>query len=1102
MSGKKIMKTSLAAVLAASAIVPVASAEAAQQFTFEKVVVAKDGKNLEISFDLFNELLGDVVSTADLRYVTDNAGNHYDLALFNEYLSEYDGDFDKTITALAEAKLAVTDVTVQEGFVNDKGELVGKDETPSTELKVASVSAINANLVQVTLSNDVPTGLTKENIVISNGVNVEALTVSGKTLTLTTSTLPANRDLTLTFKGVEALDKATGTFKYNQAVNLETAVEGFVYVPKLLANGKQDGNKVVPGVGVTVTAADGTTTKTDANGYYKLPAQVGSVEVTVEAPGNYINQTDVIVSAEKSTAHIVSLQIIDADYLQVTGAVKDNKTGSIIEGAKVELQEKVNGSWVTIDERTSAATTGAYKFNNSKADSDSTNRFKDIYGDDTNRLKANGEYRIVVSKAGVVAATTAKPYHTLTQEFKLSKKGPETKQAPLLTEVKNIEKLTVDFEYTDADVTASNIDTNATKEKVKFTLLDSTGKKLVDSTNLSEKETVAAVTLTASNGKYTGSVNIAELTASTNLYLKTGTYFLKVDDGKSALQVFEVKVTEGQDHTSTKFVSKKAAQTSVTSTFKEIPTDFTGTIDDALFQVYKTVNGVDVLVTEIDNAKYAISTDSLTTKEQITRLEEAGYKVTISHPYILGTPSVAVNAKAETVPNQTLDVEGAGVLVSSFDLLDADGTTLKALTGYAKRTIPFEVSVKNAAGTVVAKEKVNLIVDKDGKIVKDENSQLQFVATASGVVQASPAGTETQIGVVVPKLLPADYTVTLDNLTDDFKDVTNEKTKVNMFEGAAATVNTDPNVAKTAKLVATPAIKLAGSVLNSDNTPKTITDVRIFDATTGAELVEGTDFVNYVPESGKYSIEFATKVTSGKYKVVYYGPKITTGKILGNNTNAETKIETFEKVIDLVKGDNTQHVTVTKGGEGKLELNIFDETGKRLDTSDVTLTVTDAYATEFNFATLTNGYTKSDVALSKGDYKVKINAVAGTNYKSAEHTVTLDRINGTVLKTLTVDLVSKGKTFAVGGKITSADITAAADVKVVIFNASTGELVQEIADASKTVASGSAEYTTLLSNGSYIVKAFVNGNYVASKEIEVKDRAVTGVDISTTKTQR
>ena len=134
MSGKKIMKTSLAAVLAASAIVPVASAEAAQQFTFDKVVVAKDGKNLEISFDLFNELLGDVVSTADLRYVTDNAGNHYDLALFNEYLSEYDGDFDKTITALAEAKLAVTDVTVQEGVVNDKGELVGKGETPEEKV--------------------------------------------------------------------------------------------------------------------------------------------------------------------------------------------------------------------------------------------------------------------------------------------------------------------------------------------------------------------------------------------------------------------------------------------------------------------------------------------------------------------------------------------------------------------------------------------------------------------------------------------------------------------------------------------------------------------------------------------------------------------------------------------------------------------------------------------------------------------------------------------------------------------------------------------------------------------------------------------------------
>lgn len=147
---------------------------------------------------------------------------------------------------------------------------------------LVQLKAINANLVQVTLSDDAP-ALKAENVKISNGVTVNKVTVAGKKVTVETSTLPANKDLTVTFEGVADLDKASGAFKYNQAVNLETAIEGFVYIPKLDAQGKPDSDKVVPAIDVTVTAADGTTTKTDANGYYKLPAQVGTVEVTVKA---------------------------------------------------------------------------------------------------------------------------------------------------------------------------------------------------------------------------------------------------------------------------------------------------------------------------------------------------------------------------------------------------------------------------------------------------------------------------------------------------------------------------------------------------------------------------------------------------------------------------------------------------------------------------------------------------------------------------------------------------------------------------------------------------------------------------------------------------
>lgn len=132
-ANKKVFATSMAAVLAASAIVPVASAEAAESINVDQFVVLKDGKNITLDKAIFEDALVEgIVSTDEVKYVKGTDSKVYDMALFNDFLVEADGNIDEAFKLLSKTSNSV-DVPTVEGAIVD-GELVANDETPEEKV--------------------------------------------------------------------------------------------------------------------------------------------------------------------------------------------------------------------------------------------------------------------------------------------------------------------------------------------------------------------------------------------------------------------------------------------------------------------------------------------------------------------------------------------------------------------------------------------------------------------------------------------------------------------------------------------------------------------------------------------------------------------------------------------------------------------------------------------------------------------------------------------------------------------------------------------------------------------------------------------------------
>lgn len=200
--GKKVTALSAAAVLAASAIVPVASAApAAEAATISHVVfTTESGQLASLPMDKYNAALSAGAITAKPTHVQLSDGKAYTMEQYNSALSASAGSVEAATNLLAE-KAKPTTAQVTEGKVSN-GNVV-TDETPSTEVKVESVKAINKTTVEVTFNQPLKEKVTADNFAIK-GAQVAGVTMSedNKTVTLKVEGLDYNTNYKVEVKDV------------------------------------------------------------------------------------------------------------------------------------------------------------------------------------------------------------------------------------------------------------------------------------------------------------------------------------------------------------------------------------------------------------------------------------------------------------------------------------------------------------------------------------------------------------------------------------------------------------------------------------------------------------------------------------------------------------------------------------------------------------------------------------------------------------------------------------------------------------------------------------------------------------------------------------
>lgn len=160
-----LTKGTMAAVIAASAVVPVAAQAAeAEQGIKEVALKTADGKIATLSLEVYKKALaGKAIKTEDVTHVIANDDKAYPMEAYKKALAGAKGDTNLALEMLDKKGANDTTTSIFEGEIKN-GKLVAKDETPSEvgDFKVESVKAINAALVSVTFSEKVDLNSAKE----------------------------------------------------------------------------------------------------------------------------------------------------------------------------------------------------------------------------------------------------------------------------------------------------------------------------------------------------------------------------------------------------------------------------------------------------------------------------------------------------------------------------------------------------------------------------------------------------------------------------------------------------------------------------------------------------------------------------------------------------------------------------------------------------------------------------------------------------------------------------------------------------------------------------------------------------------------------------
>ncbi|WP_153720884.1 immunoglobulin-like domain-containing protein [Sporosarcina cascadiensis] len=187
---KVMSSAALVAALASTAIIPTISAEAATNNSVSDVIVSKDGSYYKVTKQQFDDLAQlNKQNVLTKSYVTLD-GKNYSYQAYNDALQANAGNTSNAHDQLI-AQGTPQNVTTTPAEFDGNGNLV---TTPvAGDLKVESVSAINAQELQLTFNKDIDstTAQTKGNYEISvngdkiaGGTAIQDIKASGKTVTL------------------------------------------------------------------------------------------------------------------------------------------------------------------------------------------------------------------------------------------------------------------------------------------------------------------------------------------------------------------------------------------------------------------------------------------------------------------------------------------------------------------------------------------------------------------------------------------------------------------------------------------------------------------------------------------------------------------------------------------------------------------------------------------------------------------------------------------------------------------------------------------------------------------------------------------------------
>lgn len=338
----KVAKSTLAAALVTSAIVPVASANEATAIEVKEVIFKDaNGKLVKIGYESYVDGIVDGLFnfSQGIAYLVDGKGNIYN---YGDYISALvDNDFN-TVAAYTDLEsnyTPVTDLEVTEGKF-ENGVVVG-DPTPSeTEVTVQDVSAINPSTIAIELSDaveefDISTlsatpvlAFDKVESIEGNTVYVSLKTAAAFNTTYKV-TVAEQGTYDVAFKGVNEYYRLD--FSYDTA---DTNENGIVDIPATGASTIQvtaqvvdlEGNPVETEGVIRFTTTEGGI----AQGEKTLQKGKASIQLTSEASLNeslFASVTAEIVGSSKliglKSSDIVEFKALDAEGEEVVVTAVD-----------------------------------------------------------------------------------------------------------------------------------------------------------------------------------------------------------------------------------------------------------------------------------------------------------------------------------------------------------------------------------------------------------------------------------------------------------------------------------------------------------------------------------------------------------------------------------------------------------------------------------------------------------------------------------------------------------------------------------------------------------------------------------------------------------